>query len=130
MPGSINLDTDVSARKRNLFVDDEPAILDILQRLFRKDARRWEIVFVASGALGLEEARKQPFDVVVSDMRMPGVDGATLLHVIKHECPATVRIMWTGCALDAALERVLPALHTVVYKPCDVATLRGMIERG
>src|SRR5262249_52854364 len=74
--------------------------------------------------------RKQPFDIVVSDMQMPGVDGAMLLNQVKDECPATVRIMLSGHADREAIVRALPALHQLLSKPCDASTLRCAIERS
>jgi HD-like signal output (HDOD) protein len=120
----------MNAKKRILFVDDEPAILAGLQNLLYKDRKRWDMVFALGGQLALEEIRKAPFDIVVSDMRMPGVDGATLLNTIKDECPATVRIMLSGHADREAIVRALPAMHQLLSKPCDAATLRGAIERS
>jgi DNA-binding NtrC family response regulator len=117
-------------KKRILFVDDDPSILLGLQNVLRKDRARWDMVFALGGELGLDEVRKAPFDVVISDMRMPGIDGATLLNLIKEQQPATVRIMLSGYADDDALERALPALHHLLRKPCDTATLRGAIERA
>jgi len=117
-------------KKRILFVDDEPAILAGLQNLLYKDRRRWEMVFALGGQLALDEIRKAPFDIVVSDMRMPGIDGAMLLNVIKDEWPATVRIMLSGHADREAIVRALPALHQLLSKPCDANTLRGAIERS
>jgi YesN/AraC family two-component response regulator len=119
----------MSAKKRILFVDDEPAILAGLEHVLHKDRKRWEMVFALGGQVGLDEIRKEPFDVVVSDMRMPGLDGATLLNLVKDEYPATARIMLSGYADDATIARVLPALHQLLRKPCDVATLRSAIER-
>jgi HD-like signal output (HDOD) protein/CheY-like chemotaxis protein len=120
----------MSAKKRILFVDDEPAILAGLQNLLYKDRKRWEMVFALGGQVGLDEIRKSPFDIVVSDMRMPGIDGAALLNVIKDECPSTVRIMLSGHADREAIVRALPALHQLLSKPCDAATLRSAIERS
>jgi HD-like signal output (HDOD) protein len=117
-------------KKRILFVDDEPAILAGLQNLLYKDRKRWEMVFALGGQLALDEIRKAPFDIVVSDMRMPGIDGAMLLNLIKDECPATVRIMLSGHADREAIVRALPALHQLLSKPCDATTLRGAIERS
>lgn len=117
-------------KKRILFVDDEPAILAGLQNLLYKDRKRWDMVFALGGQLALDEIRKAPFDIVVSDMRMPGIDGAMLLNVIKDECPATVRIMLSGHADREAIVRALPALHQLLSKPCDANTLRGAIERS
>lgn len=120
----------MNAKKRILFVDDEPAILAGLQNLLYKDRRRWDMVFAHGGELALAEIRKEPFDIVVSDMRMPGIDGATLLNTIKDEFPATVRIMLSGHADREAIVRALPALHQLLSKPCDATTLRGAIERS
>ena len=119
-----------TVKKRILFVDDEPAILAGLQNLLYKDRKRWDMVFALGGQLALDELRKQPFDIVVSDMRMPGVDGAMLLNIVKDECPSTVRIMLSGHADREAIVRALPALHQLLSKPCDASTLRGTIERS
>jgi HD-like signal output (HDOD) protein/ActR/RegA family two-component response regulator len=120
----------MTAKKRILFVDDEPAILAGLQNLLYKDRRRWDMVFALGGELALGEIRKEPFDIVVSDMRMPGIDGAMLLNTVKDEFPATVRIMLSGHADREAIVRALPALHQLLSKPCDATTLRGAIERS
>ena len=117
-------------KKRILFVDDEPAILAGLQNLLYKDRKRWEMVFALGGQLALDEIAKAPFDIVVSDMRMPGIDGPVLLNRIKDECPSTVRIMLSGHADREAIVRALPALHQLLSKPCDATTLRGAIERS
>jgi HD-like signal output (HDOD) protein len=117
-------------KKRVLFVDDEPAILAGLQNLLYKDRKRWEMVFAGGGEIALQHLRTRPFDVVVSDMRMPGMDGAALLNLVKDEFPATARIMLSGHAEREAIVRALPALHQLLSKPCDADTLRGAIERG
>ncbi len=118
------------AKKRILFVDDEPSILAGLQNLLYKDRRRWDMTFANSGEAALEKLHAQPFDVVVSDMRMPGMDGATLLNRVKDASPATARIMLSGHAEREAIVRALPALHQLLAKPCDAATLRATIERS
>jgi HD-like signal output (HDOD) protein len=117
-------------KQRILFVDDEPAILAGLQNLLYKDRKRWEMVFANGGEQALAELRKKPCDVVVSDMRMPGMDGATLLNLIKDEFPGTARIMLSGHAEREAIVRALPALHQLLSKPCDAETLRCAIDRG
>jgi putative nucleotidyltransferase with HDIG domain len=116
-------------RRRILFVDDEPAILAGLQNLLYKERKRWDMVFAGSGDLALAAFRAAPFDVVVSDMRMPGMDGATLLGAIRDEFPSTVRIMLSGHAERETIVRVLPSIHQLLSKPCDAQTLRTVIER-
>jgi YesN/AraC family two-component response regulator len=123
-------ETDVRPRTRILFVDDEAQILTGLRNLFRKDRQRWDMVFALGGRRGLDAVREQRFDVVVSDMQMPEVDGAMLLTTIKEESPSTVRIMLSGFADDESLVRARPALHQLLLKPIDVATLRKAIEHS
>ncbi len=65
--------------KRVLFVDDDASILDALRNLLRKQRNEWDMVFALGGSEALAELSKAPFDVVVTDMRMPGMDGAALL---------------------------------------------------
>lgn len=117
-------------RKRILFVDDEPAILAGLEKTLHRERRRWDLVFAVGGQRGLAEIRKAPFDVVVSDMRMPGLDGAMLLRLTQDACPTTVRILLSGYADRAALIRVLSSAHQFLVKPCDPAVLRRTLERS
>jgi DNA-binding NtrC family response regulator len=118
----------MSVKKRILFVDDDPRILTSLQGLFRKDCARWEMVFALGGQRALNELGKGRFDVVVTDMRMPEVDGATVLLAVTHGSPETLRILLTGYADDEALARVRPVLHQLLHKPCSADTLRAAIE--
>jgi HD-like signal output (HDOD) protein/ActR/RegA family two-component response regulator len=120
----------ISELKRILFVDDDPGILSALEAMLRKDRRRWEMVFALGGARAVDAIRTTPFDVVVSDMRMPEVDGVTVIHEAMDACPATVRIMLTGYASNESIMSLLPSLHQLISKPCDAKTLRGTIERS
>lgn len=123
-------DCDAIGKLRILFVDDEPPVLTAIERQLRKDRGRWEMVFVVGALRALEEIRKGCFTVVVSDFRMPIVDGVALLNTIADACPATVQIMLSGDAEAQGLAHKVPALHELLAKPCDAATLRGAIERG
>ena len=79
-----------------LFVDDEPGILSALRRLFRPHGYR---IFIAEGgAAGLEVLEKEQIDLVISDMRMPEMDGATFLKEVRARWPNVMRILLTGYA--------------------------------
>ena len=117
-------------KKRILFVDDDQAILRAMKNLLRKERHRWELVFAEDGQTALDEVRRQHVDVVVTDMRMPAMDGADLLTRIREESPTTARIMLTGSAEPEAIVRALPALHQLLVKPCDRARLQATIERS
>lgn len=117
------------AKKRILFVDDDQAVLRSIEQVLRRDRERWDMVFAVGGQRALEELRASRFDAVVSDMRMPDVDGATLLTTIMHESPDTARILLTGQFDDDELDRVKPALHEVLSKPVGAKVLRDTIAR-
>ncbi|HEY1814466.1 MAG TPA: HDOD domain-containing protein [Kofleriaceae bacterium] len=118
------------AKKRVLFVDDDAAILSGLNHLLFRERKRWDLVFANGGEEALAELRRGAFDVVVSDMRMPGMDGAALLATIRNEFPSVVRVMLTGYAEREALARALPVIHQLLNKPCSGKTLRGALERS
>ena len=84
-----------------LFVDDEQAILDGLRNSLRKERKRWEMTFALGGQQALEAMKQSPADVVITDMRMPGMDGAELLRQIQRDFPAAAirpSRMWPSCA--------------------------------
>jgi response regulator RpfG family c-di-GMP phosphodiesterase len=79
-----------------LFVDDEPNILSSLRRLFRQHSYK---IFIANGGQeGLEILEKETIDLVISDMRMPVMDGAVFLTHVKARWPDTIRLLLTGYA--------------------------------
>jgi HD-like signal output (HDOD) protein len=116
--------------KRVLFVDDEESILAGLRNLLRKQRTRWDMVFALGGLEALAELRAGPVDVIVSDMRMPGMDGATLLERVKQDYPMTARIVLSGHAERDAVMRAIPVTHQFLSKPCDAETLRSVVERA
>ena len=79
-----------------LFVDDEPNILSALRRLFRPHG--YKIHTAEGGAPGLEVLEREPVDLVISDMRMPNMDGAQFLEQVRQKWPDTMRILLTGYA--------------------------------
>jgi HD-like signal output (HDOD) protein len=115
--------------QRIIFVDDEANILQGLQNLLRKERRRWDMVFALGGHAALAEMAKAPFDVIVTDMRMPGMDGAALLKLVMERHPGVARIVLSGHADRDAIVRALPMVHQFLSKPCDGDSLRAVIER-
>lgn len=116
--------------KRILFVDDEVRILDGLKRLLRAQRQEWEMVFAEGGVLALQELAVAPFDVIVTDMRMPGMDGAALLAQVQQKYPHLARVVLSGhTELEAAL-RAVPVAHQFLSKPCEADDLRAVIERA
>jgi HD-like signal output (HDOD) protein len=115
---------------RVLFVDDEPAILTGLGRMLRPLRHEIQSEFVGSGAEALERLTKEPFDVVIADIRMPGMDGAALLEAVQRKHPHVIRIVLSGHADVSAALRSVPVAHQFLAKPCDATMLRDVITRA
>jgi HD-like signal output (HDOD) protein len=112
-----------------LFVDDDPKLLEGLRRMMHCLSKEMYLEFVLGGAQALERMGEHRFDVVVSDMRMPGMDGSQLLQEIMVRFPTTMRIVLSGqCDRDTILKAVLPA-HQFLTKPCHPNVLQATIER-
>lgn len=114
---------------RVLFVDDEQQLLDGLRDVLRRQRKRWEMHFVSDGKIALERMQEKPFDAIVTDMRMPGMDGAALLSYIKKNYAATARIILSGQADRDSVLRALPHAHQFLSKPCDPDLIVAVIER-
>src|SRR5918912_3063921 len=115
---------------RVLFVDDEPRVLDGLRRMLRTKRHQWQMRFAASGAEALAVLAGEPADVLVTDMRMPEMDGAALLAQVRERYPRIVRMVLSGHSDRDASMRALEVAHQFLNKPCDAATLTDTIERA
>ncbi|MFP3908052.1 MAG: HDOD domain-containing protein [Acidimicrobiales bacterium] len=113
-----------------LFVDDEPQVLSGLRRMLRPRARDWELSFAGSGPDALAAIDASPVDVVVTDMRMPGMDGATLLAELQERHPEIVRIVLSGHSEMGMALRSSQVAHQFLTKPCDADLLTSTVERA
>jgi HD-like signal output (HDOD) protein len=116
--------------KHILFVDDEQRILDGLLRMFRPMRDEWETTFATSGQAALDEMAKSHFDVVVTDMRMPGMDGAELLAEVRTRYPSAVRVVLSGHSDREMILRSVGHAHQYLSKPCDPEELKSIIRRA
>lgn len=116
-------------RPRILFVDDEIDELTVLRESLRGE-RQWDMVFACSPERAMEELHAAPFQVVVSDMRMPGMSGAELLDQVKRLCPSATRFVLAPPAERSATLREAVAAHQFLAKPCETGTLRSTLERA
>jgi HD-like signal output (HDOD) protein/CheY-like chemotaxis protein len=115
-------------RKRILFVDDEHDLLQGVRDALRRQRKVWDMHFVTSGQEALALLKTQSFHLMVSDMRMPGMDGAELLTAVAKCYPAMSRIVLTGQATRGQLTRASGLAQQILSKPCDAATLQATIE--
>ena len=115
-------------KKRLLFVDDDPNLLMGLKRSLHSMQEQWEMEFADSGAaaLGLLD---RPFDVVASDMRMPGMTGLELLNNVQERFPQTVRILLSGQSDRQAILDSAARAHQYLSKPFDARQLKTLLAQ-
>ena len=111
-------------KKRILFVDDEPMILKGIQRTLRKMRDVWDMTFTSSAAEALAVLDNNPMDVIISDMKMPEMDGSQLLAEVKQHHPHVVRLILSGHVEQETTIKSVQFAHQCLSKPCDVEVLK------
>ncbi len=117
-------------KKRILFIDDEPLILQGMRRQLHGMRHEWDMDFAESGPDALALLEKNQYDVVVSDMRMPGMNGAELLNEVMKRHPQTVRLILSGYADQDLVMKCVGSTHQYLSKPCDPDALRSAVMRA
>lgn len=117
-------------KKHILFVDDEENILEGLRRMLRVMRNEWEMDFANDGEEALKMMAEHPFDVIVSDMRMPGIDGVQLLTEVKSLYPHMIRIVLSGHSDREMILRSVGPTHQYLSKPCDSEILKSTVVRA
>jgi HD-like signal output (HDOD) protein/ActR/RegA family two-component response regulator len=113
-----------------LFVDDERSVLDGLRRTLFGQRPAWDMLFAPGGAEALALMETRPVDVVVTDMRMPGMDGAALLDRVRRLRPEAARIVLSGYSEREAIFRTIGPAHQYFIKPCPTPVLVEAISRA
>jgi HD-like signal output (HDOD) protein len=113
-----------------LFVDDEPMILDGLRRMLRPMADQWNMEFLDSGEKALARLAVGECDVVVTDMRMPGMNGAQLLTEVMRRYPDTIRIVLSGQSEREMILQSIGCAHQFLTKPCSASVLIDTLKRS
>ncbi|HKW99845.1 MAG TPA: response regulator [Bryobacteraceae bacterium] len=115
---------------RILFVDDEPRLLEGLQRSLRPLRKEWSTAFAPGGEEALAMLAAEPFDVIVTDMRMPGMDGAALLAQVSLRHPDVLRMVLSGQSDLESVVRSAGVTHQYLAKPCAIDTLKNAVNRA
>ncbi|HJH17473.1 MAG TPA: response regulator [Pseudomonas lactis] len=123
------MDEQLATKSAVLLVDDEESILNSLRRLLR--GQPYDVVLATSGAQALEIMATRPIDLVMSDARMPGMDGATLLAEVHRLYPATSRILLTGYAdLTTIIKAINDGqIHRYISKPWNDEELQLVLQQ-
>lgn len=116
--------------RRILFVDDDANLLQGLRRMLRSMRHEWEMEFALGSQEALHHLSRATFDVIVSDVRMPDMNGVQLLEEVKRRFPRMVRILLSGQSdVELTMNAIGPA-HQYLAKPCDADVLKGTIDRA
>ncbi|NIA08773.1 MAG: HDOD domain-containing protein [Nitrospiraceae bacterium] len=117
-------------KRKILFVDDESMVLQGIKRMLRGMRKKWDMYFVESGEDALKILKKDHFDVVVSDMCMPGMNGAQLLTEVMERFPDVVRIVLSGYSDQKLALKSAKIAHQYLSKPCEAETLKNTVARA
>lgn len=116
--------------RRILFVDDEINVLRGLRRALHSMQGSWEMLFVQTGKEAIDALTRYKIDVIVSDMRMPEMNGIQLLDYVRKHFPNVVRIVLSGHADEQAVLQYVGKTHLFLSKPCDVKLLKLTVSRA
>jgi signal transduction histidine kinase/CheY-like chemotaxis protein len=112
-----------------LVVDDEKNVLVTVVAILQQEG--YDVDAAPDGASALEAIRTRHYDLVLTDLKMPGVDGLAVLEEVRKRSPATVTVMMTGYgSVDSALEAVQRGAYEYLLKPAEVADLKAAVSRS
>ncbi len=116
--------------KRILFVDAENNVLDGLRRMLHSRRTEWDVRFASSAPEAMAILAIERFDIIVSDTRMPGVDGSELLCLVLKQYPHMIRVVLSGSIDRRGALGTVGLAHRYISKPCDPDTLLNAITRS
>lgn len=115
----------MDAMKCILVVDDDERVLFVLRDILAGLGSQYEVVTAQSGYEALDKARKKPFDLLITDLKMPGMDGVELTEAVRALSPSTVVIWITAYGsqeTNAEAQRL--GVYRCLDKPLEVAEIR------
>jgi HD-like signal output (HDOD) protein len=115
--------------KQILFVEDNELLLELYGNLLLDERDQWATALAPDGETALKLLQKSPFDVVVSDMQMPGMNGIELLREVREMYPQSSRIIISGFQDQAVAADSLKCTHLFIPKPFETKTLRSTLAR-
>ena len=118
-----------ATRGRLLVIDDEEEVRDVLEFILSREG--FEVLTASSGMMALELAREHPFDLAITDIRMPGMNGLETLTALKQIDPLLEVIVLTGYASEqTASECVKLGAYGYLRKPFELDDLRTVVGRA
>lgn len=112
-----------------LVVDDEPNVLATVQAILQQEG--YQVAAAQGGSEAISAIQSGHYDLVLTDLKMPGIDGLGVLAAVRKYSPDTVTVMMTGYAsLDSALEAVQLGAYEYLLKPTEVPQLKLAVKRS
>ena len=119
----------MSSPIRLLIVDDEPLFLETLERIFSREGM--EVATATRGEVALDLLEARPFDVVISDIVMPGMDGLTFLaRVLARDEPPEVVMVTAHATVETALEAMKQGAYDYLQKPAEVSEVEAVVRKA
>lgn len=112
-----------------LFVDDEKRVLAAVRRLLHLYRNRWEMDFVTDSREAAKRISKKHYDLVLSDLQMPGLNGIELLKIVKAKSPASARVILTGDTDTKSVTQISQVAHRLLAKPCNPNEFKDIVMR-
>lgn len=124
----------MTEKKRIVFVDDESAVLRAYERAFFEQDDIWNMSFVDNGPAAIDIMTKEKVDMIVTDIRMPGMDGIELLSWVVKEKPEILRVIISGQFDEKVVQNSLRLVQQYLFKPCDpdkvISTINETFDLG
>jgi DNA-binding NtrC family response regulator len=109
-----------------VFVDDDRLVLEALRDMLYRLRRDWNMHFLDSGEQALHHLASRPVDALVTDLRMGGMSGCTLLSEVRRRHARVARVILSGTA-GACSPHLMTLAHAVLTKPCEPGSLEHTI---
>jgi putative nucleotidyltransferase with HDIG domain len=116
-------------KKSILFVDDDPSVLSLYELMFQEIGGEWDVFTARDGEQALQTLQQHQVEVLITDMRMPRMNGAQLLNLVQERHPETARIILSGYAEQEVVAKCVGAAHQYLMKPCSLQMLRETLNR-
>jgi YesN/AraC family two-component response regulator len=112
-----------------LIVDDDDNLISGLKRSFRKKSEAWDIQYAKSAKEAVSLLELNKYDLIITDYKMPGMDGLDLLILVKEKYASVKRILLTGQSENEIFETSKDIAHVYLSKPCPADSIIEAIEK-
>jgi putative nucleotidyltransferase with HDIG domain len=118
----------INQKRQIIFVDDDVYVLKGYQRALEPYANEWDVYFCTTGQEALTILSRQPIDAIITDLRMPGMNGIELLVQVIQHFPSVIRMIMSGNVEEPTAYQAASLAHQLMAKPCDIQTIFGAVE--